>query len=56
MDYLTIFDELKEFINKDETKGKIAYLLLFIMCELAIIIPFIIIFRGISVGLHSLPV
>ena len=40
---LTIFDKLKEFINKDETKGKIAYILLFLICELTIIIPFIIV-------------
>lgn len=28
---------------KDELKGQIAYILLFAMCELAIILPFIII-------------
>lgn len=28
---------------RDETKGQIAYVLLFVICELAIILPFIII-------------
>lgn len=32
----------RRFKLKDETKGQIAYLILFVICELAIILPFII--------------